>query len=606
MRGPIGDDDGGGEKSCVRHQAHDRPTLAAFLDGETRQVWARHRVTLEPIYIEQGTAEAVREVARRDWSCIVPVCSAPISTRGGSKRDHFFHRAVADHPGGPETLNHLAAKAMLAQWAAAQIGHAGTVREEQTIKNGVDLYRRPDVLATWNDGRRVALEVEYKFFRDQDWAAKQRDFDREGVVCSWLLGHTRIRLDEDLDPEAGGARLVRVLLLGQALAQAGHWVLIVNPLTRQVGTLVGDDRLNHRWAGHWAYAGLGLDELADCELDPERGMVTPTMRRIDEAEAVRARAQQQRQLEEQTRQKEASRPAGRWAQIEQANRKAWEASPLGRVLEQRWGNVPEVLTCDGHSPWGIHALPIHWHAVIYEALVHNREPGFTFGPHDCWKALHEAGINTNWDRAKRFNSLAGFLDVVTRADLIRRSSEYQWKVIANLDTVVESRRQAEGEAMSRRLERAEQIRREEAVARAERAAKMADRARRDAERLQNAKDHEAAWQVSDLRAQIVSRYGAVPRCVAWPNTFRAGVIAAAPEHWRAIVCVGLVEDQTPGTEVNVDKAKGLIRSAGIDFIGSEAEVSRAVSNYLINLRQRRILSPGPDDFHFTATGAGLA
>lgn len=167
--------------------------LRAFLDGETRQVWARDRASGDPVFIEEGTAATVRSRAKAEWECIVPGCDSPISTRGGTRRDHFFHLTAVDHPG--ESLNHLAAKAMLAQWATGCTVGRAVVKEEQTVKN-LDIYRRPDVLITRNgDGHRLALEVEYKWFSAEDWQRKQDDFDREGIACAWLLGHTGISVD---------------------------------------------------------------------------------------------------------------------------------------------------------------------------------------------------------------------------------------------------------------------------------------------------------------------------------------------------------------------------------------------------------------------------
>lgn len=211
-------------------QGHE--AVAAFLDRETRQVWARHRITRAPIFIAPGSAAEVRKTARAEWTCLVPECDELISTRGGSKRDHFFHVAAVEHPGGPEGASHLASKAMLAQWASREASVGAVVAEEQSIKNvELELNRRPDVLVTWPEGRRLALEVEYKHFPAELWAAKQTDFDREGVAATWLVGHTRVQLDPTF------ASAVRVPALGRTLAATDRHVLVVNPVTRQIGTL---------------------------------------------------------------------------------------------------------------------------------------------------------------------------------------------------------------------------------------------------------------------------------------------------------------------------------------------------------------------------------
>ena len=67
----------------------------------------------------------------------------PLSTRGQSRRDHFFHRTPHSHPGGLESLNHLQAKHTLASWAREQVGRGARVdvNEEEWAP---DVRRRPD------------------------------------------------------------------------------------------------------------------------------------------------------------------------------------------------------------------------------------------------------------------------------------------------------------------------------------------------------------------------------------------------------------------------------------------------------------------------------
>ncbi|MFE7506435.1 competence protein CoiA family protein [Promicromonospora sp. NPDC057488] len=168
-------------------QGHE--AVAAFLDHETRQVWARHRITGEPVFVAPGAAAEVRKTARAEWTCLFPGCEEVISTRGGSKRDHFFHVTAVEHSGGPEGANHLASKAMLAQWAVREAHGGADVAEEQSIKNvELELNRRPDVLVTWSTGQRLALEVEYKHFPAELWAAKQTDLDRDEVTHARAAG----------------------------------------------------------------------------------------------------------------------------------------------------------------------------------------------------------------------------------------------------------------------------------------------------------------------------------------------------------------------------------------------------------------------------------
>jgi hypothetical protein len=75
----------------VTGRRHGSQAVNAFLNQEVAQVWALDRETAEPRFLDRGEADAVRAVAKERWRCPVPGCEGPISTRGGSRRDHFFH-----------------------------------------------------------------------------------------------------------------------------------------------------------------------------------------------------------------------------------------------------------------------------------------------------------------------------------------------------------------------------------------------------------------------------------------------------------------------------------------------------------------------------------
>lgn len=171
---------------------HTNEQITAFMRDEVAQVWAVDRRDGGLRYLERGTSYAVREEAKSFWRCPVPGCEdGRISTRGGSRRDHFFHLGQgAGHSDG-EFVFHLQAKAMLAQRASVRAPDA-VVREEQSVKDPETARtRRPDVLAAWPDGRRVAFEVEYKAWPVQAWRGKQADLDAldPPVRTVWLFGH---------------------------------------------------------------------------------------------------------------------------------------------------------------------------------------------------------------------------------------------------------------------------------------------------------------------------------------------------------------------------------------------------------------------------------
>ncbi|MBB1048362.1 hypothetical protein G6028_11290 [Dietzia cercidiphylli] len=567
-------------------------------------MWARDRASGDPVFIEEGSAATVRSRAKAEWECIVPGCDAPISSRGGARRDHFFHLTAVDHPG--ESLNHLAAKAMLAQWATGCTVGRAVVREEQTVKNR-DLYRRPDVLITRNgDGHRLALEVEYKWFSAEDWQRKQDDFDREGIACAWLLGHTGIAVDASAAKYSRGTP-VRVPPLAWVLAQSGRDAVVVNPVTRQIGTLSGDPDLTTRLGERWRNAYLGVDDLNSCHLDPLRGVVTPTMQRIDAASAQRRQQEAIQRAREAAELRQREARSEKWAMIVQANEQTWDASPLKRAILQRWGKVPEALSESGDHPYGIHASPAHWHSALYEAHIHQRRRGHVFTVDDCWNTLNRHGIRANWDRGKRFKSLVIFLESLVDAGLIDRTGRsYQWQVLADLDQVAQLRAEAAREKMLRQQDRAEEKRqqrqaREKAIQDARRQANEL----REQHRRERA-EHRQAWLNSDVCRELVARYGAVPECISWASTTLTSAIDADPALWRAHICLRLVQDAPAGMQITTGQALTVLSEAGITF-PAEPDAVAAIDFYLNNLRQRDILqNPNGDRTVYTTTGRSLS
>ena len=170
--------------NSVTGNRHGRSVIEAFLDDDFRQVWAVDRATGEPHFLPDGQAEALRAVAKSDWRCPVPDCDAEITTVGGSsRRHHFRHNQPSPHGSDGESEFHLAAKAMLANWAEARKPDGGSVQEERSTEKdpATSRYRIADVMVDWGTGAQTAFEVEYKNYAPEDWALK-RLFTIEGVV----------------------------------------------------------------------------------------------------------------------------------------------------------------------------------------------------------------------------------------------------------------------------------------------------------------------------------------------------------------------------------------------------------------------------------------
>ncbi|PVU84420.1 hypothetical protein DDP54_00800 (plasmid) [Cellulomonas sp. WB94] len=227
-------------------QRHD-DSLDDFARGETAQVLARDRRTGELVFLAAGQASAVRPAAREHFECPFPGCDspAPLTTRGGTYRDHFVHMSPHTHPGGPESLDHFQAKHLIAAWARERAAAACidvVVNDEEWSP---DVRRRPDVLATWPDGRRVAFEVEYKAYPVAAWTEKNADYRRAGITVVWIFGHSParyLRPDNRIGgtrPE-GAARGYRLGALTSAVVADSQPVLFINPVTSQIATLWSD------------------------------------------------------------------------------------------------------------------------------------------------------------------------------------------------------------------------------------------------------------------------------------------------------------------------------------------------------------------------------
>lgn len=406
-----------------------------FLDRERAQVWAVDRATGEPRYVANGQADALREKARRDWRCPFPGCLTVISTRGGSRRDHFWHPSGSAHASDGESEAHLGAKAMLTTWATSQCPSGAAAIEEETVslkEPETALHRRADVMVTWEDSARTAFEVEYKNFLVRDWQHKQDDYDRESVACVWLLGHTRLRHRRTITT-GNGIELASVHLppLAMAWVDAGRFVLVVNPVTRQIGTVAGDCAFTRRPNRYADHAWVRLDDLGDCELHRQYGIITPTMKAIlsaedderrradEEAEAQRRRMDESAHVR---RQEEAPRAARRTStgplrspseieaqRLRRERADDWMHHPFRRICLAQWGKIPAVVAEELGSDLGIAASHEHWHSLVFAYFIDTQPVGSTFSIRDILKRLEQHQMPLHESPPLRFPAIQGFI-----------------------------------------------------------------------------------------------------------------------------------------------------------------------------------------------------
>ena len=146
--------------------------------------------------------------------------------QGGPRRPHFAHPPGQAPVGGhhPESVWHLSAKAVLADWARGQPGVIDVTVERLTP----DRARRSDVRVRFRVGRQVALEVQATPLTDLEWSVRHADYQRQGITDVWLwrfgirphwIAASQRQSLWELDPSAQRAYLV----LGAAHDRPPHW-----------------------------------------------------------------------------------------------------------------------------------------------------------------------------------------------------------------------------------------------------------------------------------------------------------------------------------------------------------------------------------------------
>lgn len=567
-----------------------------------------HRSTGEPCFLPDGHAESLRTLAKRDWRCPVPGCVDPITTVGGSRRHHFRHLSDTSHDG--ESAAHLASKGMLAAWARAKFPECG-VREEETVKDPASsLHRIADVMVTWTGGGKTAFEVEYKAFTPEAWARKQADYDIQGLPCVWLLGHTRVRTVPERDYQRGDwSNAVTVPPLAFALAQAGRHVLVVNPTERMIGTVAGDREFTRPLFAGATEGWLSLDSIDDCEVDPVRGIVTPTMRRLDEAIAsrrareaavVEARLEREReerrvQLQRDEKEREQKRQRARIQGAQKVAAVRWGASDIRRELLTRYGTVPDVLAAELPNPWGIAANQVYWHAIIYEALIHDKGPADRFTIAEVRAVLQKFGISSDPAGREFFKTLIRFLRHLEGSHLVTvvESPSKHIEYVAPTGHNVEDVPRLQQEALERR--KAQEARHEAKTAENARQAEERERvaaAARDAARQYTDTEWLQRWSKSSVRAALMDAHqGAIPSFISSNASEQDSSFAdALPVHWRAHLYMAHVHGQTKGHQFSTVSALNTLNASDVPIIGSSAEANRAIERffYVFNLETRRL------------------
>ena len=384
-------------RTSARHTAQEQFEAT----GERVQVWARDTRLLAdaPLArLERGMAAAWRPDARAGHLvCPIPGCEDPrLTTRAGSRRDHFAHRNLVGAPHVPETWFHYTGKHLVGAWARRLYPEARVAVDEAAVEN----RQVPDVLVEFPDGLRFAFEVQYAALTEDDWRARHDGYAAQGIADVWLLGH----LPRYLRPARGPFAFGRYAWtpVAEAMEEAGVPVRWVNPDERSVATraLHADPHAYYRepytQRGELARPealSILVDPLDDCRIDGRR-FTTPADAREREAaerwlERERARiADANARIEREAVQRAAERERQQATEAERARRRAWverqrqeraddyERRVRPRVLAELAG-AAHVIEVEAKSDEQIWMHPATWHAELFRNCIEGRV-GSTF------------------------------------------------------------------------------------------------------------------------------------------------------------------------------------------------------------------------------------
>ncbi|MBD8059016.1 hypothetical protein IC607_08550 [Cellulomonas sp. JH27-2] len=402
--------------------SHDPALIAAFnADADTRMVWATERADRsQVVYLDDGTAEQMRQRTKSSLACIVPECDIPLTTHARkTKRDGFAHLGrVDDALHCAESLMHQQAKAVIVSWLRARYPHV-RIDPEVLLVNG---ERRPDVYAeNPATGNKLAFEVQYSALTIAEWDRRHQWYAEHDIVDVWVFGHVgpQRRRPRTLDTD------VVTNALQEHLLAKGELLWWVEPTAGIIATpymTAFDETTGHTYNAlpreHRRDLSFELSALAESWLTA-KGFRTPALIRMDEAaeqltarreharrayEADVARRQESERLAlskarvaqeaeaRRTREQAEALEAARQAQEQSERRRAelddrlwrealmrtitpadtldgaWASSEVRHEIEFIFGSVPEWLFVDYSAVVPESALGIshpHWQAAAF-------------------------------------------------------------------------------------------------------------------------------------------------------------------------------------------------------------------------------------------------
>jgi hypothetical protein len=439
---------------------HKANVLAEFQNGESALVFARHQEDpLAPLFHipYDGATKSVKALTREHLECFMPDCADRRlkAMHRSTKRDGFSHMPGS---GGhlPEGLFHQQSKALIASWVR---GNWPGVRADVELATETR-DRIADVMLTWVDGARVAVEIQYSAITVDAWLERHLSYRAQGIVDVWLFGHTGNHMHTS---HTGQLSLSPV---HEAVVAAGLPLLWINPISAEIGMASNDRRAavppQYGWQRQtyddgWDVRSLPVpirsakgdfyvNALNHCTPTPE-GISVPTwvqlaanavqLDKVDAARAVvnvdimrRAAEEEQAKRERSKRNVETKLRRRAFAQQRQAEQEAeWLAQPMrASVLAANGGQIPSFLDVKP-AVNGVYAHHQHWQSWLYGIHIRGKT-GSSFSMADLYETLNQAGIQLSPNAAKRSRAVRDWIDhLELNAHVVAdREQDNSWRI----------------------------------------------------------------------------------------------------------------------------------------------------------------------------------
>ena len=316
------------------HQAE----LERFQQGEPMMLVARDADDNDAVI--EFPRDLVNRVASQDEKasfkathqnlrCSVRFCDAEVFAHFRTTKRSGFAHAPGTSKHAAESIWHQMAKADIVYWAKR---HENVADADQEV-TADDRSRRPDVVVTLVDGRRIAIEIQYSALSVNDYEARDTQLQQNFDARVWILGH----LPPHLRVRQSGIALDA---LAGAIVSKGQFPLWINPgmASKSEKPQISPSQILTTWSGrdvHGPYLRAGentsfwsLSSLDECTLDSRYGILTPHCRTLLEARERRGVAQR---AASEVREKEVREHTEKQKRLVAKTRDRWERSP-----EKEW------------------------------------------------------------------------------------------------------------------------------------------------------------------------------------------------------------------------------------------------------------------------------